>query len=75
MATMRAACSLALLSNDDYVPPNGESYNMFIARVRDALLDIMKNSDGKTIAIATHTGVAKNITSKCTAANCDILQT
>ena len=51
----------ALLSNDDYVPPNGESYNMFIARVRDALLDIMKNSAGKTIAIATHTGVAKNI--------------
>ena len=52
---------LALLSNDDYVPPNGESYNMFIARVRDALLDIVKNSDGNTIAIATHTGVAKNI--------------
>ena len=52
---------LALLSNDDYVPPNGESYNMFIVRVRDALLDIVKNSDGKTIAIATHTGVVKNI--------------
>lgn len=52
---------LALLSNDDYVPPNGESYNMFIVRVRDALLDIVKNSDGKTIAIVTHTGVAKNI--------------
>ncbi|MFQ6704570.1 MAG: histidine phosphatase family protein [Alphaproteobacteria bacterium] len=52
---------LALLSNDDYVPPNGESYNMFVVRVRDALLDIVKNSDGKTIAIATHTGVAKNI--------------
>ena len=51
----------ALLSNDDYVPPNGESYNMFIARVRNAILDIVKNSDGKTIAIATHTGVAKNI--------------
>ena len=51
----------ALLSNDDYVPPNGESYNMFIARVRDALLDIVKNSGGNTIAIATHTGVAKNI--------------
>ena len=51
----------ALLSNDDYVPPNGESYNMFIARVRKAILDIVKNSDGKTIAIATHTGVAKNI--------------
>lgn len=52
---------LALLSNDDYVPPNGESYNMFIARVRKAILDIAKNADGKTIAIATHTGVAKNI--------------
>lgn len=52
---------LALLSNDDYIPPNGESYNMFIARVRNALLDIVKNSDGNTIAIATHTGVAKNI--------------
>lgn len=51
----------ALLSNDDYVPPNGESYNMFIARVRNAILGIVKNSDGKTIAIATHTGVAKNI--------------
>lgn len=51
----------ALLSNDDYIPPNGESYNMFVARVRDALLDIVKNSDGNTIAIATHTGVAKNI--------------
>ena len=52
---------LALLSNDDYVPPNGESYNMFIARVRNAMLDIAKNVDGKIIAIATHTGVAKNI--------------
>lgn len=51
----------ALLSNDDYVPPNGESYNVFIARVRKVILDIVKNSDGKTIAIATHTGVAKNI--------------
>ena len=51
----------ALLSNDDYVPPNGESYNMFVARVRNALLDIVKNSDGNKIAIATHTGVAKNI--------------
>ena len=51
----------ALLSNDDYVPPNGESYNMFIARVRNAILDIVKNSDCNTIAIATHTGVAKNI--------------
>ena len=51
----------ALLSNDDYVPPNGESYNMFIARVRNAMLDIAKNADGKIIAIATHTGVAKNI--------------
>lgn len=51
----------ALLSNDDYVPPNGESYNVFIARVRKAILDIVKNSDGKTIAIVTHTGVAKNI--------------
>ena len=51
----------ALLSNDDYVPPNGESYNSFIARVHDALLDIVKKTDGKIIAIATHMGVAKNI--------------
>ncbi len=52
---------LALLSNDDYVPPNGESYNMFIARVRNALMDIVQNTNGQTIAIATHHGVAKNI--------------
>ncbi len=73
----------ALLSNDDYVPPNGESYNMFIARVRKVILDIVKNSDANTIAIATHTGVAKNIIKQFTdvkwprggMAKCRIFQT
>ena len=51
----------ALISDDDFLPPNGETYNMFIARVRNAFLDIVNNSDGQTIGIATHGGVAKNI--------------
>lgn len=49
----------ALISNDDYVIPNGESYNMFGKRVYDAITNIAKNTDAQIIGIATHGGVAK----------------
>lgn len=49
----------ALISNDDYVPPKGESYNMFTKRVCDTITNIANNTDAETIAIATHGGVAK----------------
>lgn len=49
----------ALISDDDYVPQNGESYNMFAKRVNDAILNIMKNTDAQNIGIATHGGVVK----------------
>ncbi len=49
----------ALMSNDDYVLPNGESYNMFAERVCGAIKDIVNKTDGKNIAIVAHGGVAK----------------
>ena len=49
----------SLLSNDDYVPKDGESYNMFKQRVCDTIIDIMKSTDAKTIGISTHGGVIK----------------
>jgi len=49
----------ALLSNDDYVPKGGESYNIFKQRVCDTIINIMKNTDSKTIGISTHAGVIK----------------
>ena len=49
----------SLLSNDDYVPKDGESYNMFKQRVCDTIIHIMKNTDSKTIGISTHNGVIK----------------
>lgn len=49
----------ALLSNDDYVPNGGESYNMFKQRVCNTIINIMQNTDAKTIGISTHGGVIK----------------
>ena len=51
----------ALISNDDYVPENGESYNMFSKRVHDTIINIAQNTDAKTIGISTHGGVIKTI--------------
>lgn len=48
---------LALLSDDDYAPKNGESYNMFAKRVIDTMLNIAKNTDAKTVGVSTHGGV------------------
>ena len=47
----------ALLFNDDYAPENGESDNEFIKRVCDTMIKIAKNTDAKTVGIATHGGV------------------
>ena len=57
-----------LISQDDYIPPNGESHTQFVKRVLDTLNKIVKNTDAKTIGIATHTGVAKVIIQKLTPA-------
>ena len=51
----------ALISNDDYVPEKGESYNMFSKRVHDTIINIAQNTDAKTIGISTHGGVIKTI--------------
>lgn len=48
---------LALLSNNDYAPENGESYNMFAKRVRETMIKIAQNTDAQTIGISTHGGV------------------
>ena len=49
----------ALLSDDDFVPEHGESYNMFKKRVRDAIMNIVKNTNAQNIGIASHGGVIK----------------
>ena len=48
---------IALLSDDDFVPDNGESYNMFKKRVCDAIMNIVKNTNAQNIGVATHGGV------------------
>ena len=52
---------LALLTSDDFVPGNGESYNMLAKRVYDTMMKITKNTDAKTIGIATHGGFIKSL--------------
>ena len=52
---------IALVSNDDWAPQNGESYNMFSKRVYDTIIKITQNTDAKAIGIATHGGVIKAI--------------
>lgn len=50
-----------LISNDDYVPENGESFNMFSKRVHNTVMNMTKNTESKTIAVSTHGGVIKTI--------------
>ena len=52
---------LDLLTSDDFVPENGESYNMLAKRVYDTMMKITKNTDAKTIGIATHGGFIKSL--------------
>ena len=47
----------ALLFNGEYAPENGESDNTFVQRVCDTITKIAKNTDAKTVGIATHAGV------------------
>ena len=47
----------ALLFNGDYAPENGESDNVFVQRVCDTITNIAKNTDVKTVGVATHAGV------------------
>lgn len=49
----------ALISDENYVPQNGESYKMFAKRVFDTITNIAKNTDAKIIGISTHGGVIK----------------
>jgi len=49
---------LSLIKDSDYMPPHGESYNMFRQRVYDIMNEILQNNkDVKTIGISTHGGV------------------
>ena len=52
---------LELISNDDYVPENGESYNMFAGRIHDTIIKLAKNTNAKNVGISTHGGVIKTI--------------
>ncbi len=48
-----------LLLDGDYVPQNGESYNMFKQRICKSIENIVKNTDAKNIGIATHGGAIR----------------
>ena len=48
-----------LLSDNNFRPENGESYNMLKQRVCDTMIKIANISDAQTIGIATHGGVIK----------------
>lgn len=49
----------ALISDENYVPQNGESHKMFVKRVCDTITNIAKNTDAKILGISTHGGVIK----------------
>ena len=51
----------ALFTNNDFIPENGESYNMLKNRVHDTLIKIATTKDAETIGIATHGGVMRAI--------------
>ena len=51
----------ALISNNDFVPQNGESYNMFAKRIHDTIFKIAQNTDAKTVGIATHSGIIRTL--------------
>ncbi len=53
-----------LVKNPNFVPPHGESHNMFAQRVHTTLLNIAKNTSATTIGISTHSGVMRNIISQ-----------
>ena len=50
-----------LLLDADYVPENGESYNMLKKRICSTIENIVKNTDAENIGIATHGGVIRAI--------------
>jgi probable phosphoglycerate mutase len=45
------------IENNDYIIPNGESYNQFIERTTTVLQDIRKRHEGETVCVVTHGGV------------------
>jgi len=51
----------ALIRDDNYVPDNGESNNMFAKRVCDTMVKIAKNTDANIIGISSHGGVVKTM--------------
>ena len=48
-----------LFADEDFIPENGESYNMYAKRVMDTLLKIAHNTKDKTVGIAVHSGVIR----------------
>lgn len=60
---------LALCSDDNWLPDNGESRKMLKQRVYDTVIDILKNTDAKTIGISTHGGVIKILVKQFTNLN------
>ena len=48
-----------LFAEEDFVPENGESYNMYAKRVYDTMIKIAKNTKAKTIGIGVHSGVIR----------------
>jgi alpha-ribazole phosphatase/probable phosphoglycerate mutase len=54
---------VAQLFNDParFVYPHGESFGVFIARVRDALNELLKTPESSNIALITHGGVCRVI--------------
>lgn len=57
---------LALISDDNYRPQGGESYNMFAKRVCDTMTEIANTTNSENIAISTHGGVIKVLIKKFT---------
>ena len=43
----------------NYIPPNGESWKKFDARLRSKLVEIVKNHKGRTVVIVTHGGAIR----------------
>jgi probable phosphoglycerate mutase len=69
MSTDIVNIPLALCSDDNWLPDNGESRNMLRQRVCNTVIDILNNTDAKTIGISTHGGVIKILAKRFTNLN------
>lgn len=48
-----------LFFDEDYIPENGESYNMYAKRVLNTIMKIAQNTDAQTVGVAVHSGVIR----------------